>query len=136
MTGALAVGVTAFALFACGSKDGGDTSASTSTKDYGGHSTSSSQATRSGSTSTPYTVPMNFVDGAVIVTYPDAAADAGDGSDRTDGASSDAEAAPDGSAHDAAPQTGDASTDAAAMREASADANADVSVTPSDAAAD
>jgi hypothetical protein len=108
----------AVSLLACGngSKDSG--SASSTKNYYGGTGTSSLS---SSSTSTTFMVPMNFIDGAVIVTYPDASPDAeADGSVPSDGsAPSDASLPPD-AAVDAAEGGGPLNEDAAAAADSSA----------------
>jgi hypothetical protein len=110
----LTFGLEAALLVACGSSGGNlkDTADSQSTKNYGGAGSSSQ-----GSSSSPFMVPMNFVDGAVVVTYPDASA------------SSDALA--DSSLRDA---DADAAADAAAAVDAKSDAPDALSEAASDAA--
>jgi hypothetical protein len=116
MIGALATGATAAVLFACGSKDDGQASDS-STKSY--VSGSQSTSTRSATTTTAATIPMNYVDAPVIVTYPDGSAehDAAADAPRAD-AAADAQRAEDA--------LGDAAEDRAADGAADASDAADV----------
>jgi hypothetical protein len=72
MIGALAIGGTAAVLVACGSKGTSGDATSSSTRDYG---TSGSTSTGNGTTTSAQHIPMNFLDGQVIVTYPDGGAD-------------------------------------------------------------